>query len=265
MSSNQNGLIEPHPTRIDLWFTFPEEIHDTTLLHRYRLLLSEEESRREARFSFKKDRHRFLITRALVRTVLSRYAPVTPERWQFSTTPYGKPCIANDILLTSVLSFNVSHTQGLIVLGVTRDMDLGIDAEMVRVRQAPLDAVNAYFSSEEKSAIALMPPQRQQERFFQYWTLKESYLKARGAGLSIPLDKFSFHFPAPDGVRLSTHAELNDEPSRWRFWQLRPTPHHLTAVCAERYDLGIQQLVARKVIPFQQEDIFNCTAFRESE
>ena len=265
MSRNQNSLIEPHPTRVDLWFTFPDEVHDTNLLQRYRLLLSEEEIRREKQFYFKKDRHRFLVTRALVRTVLSRYAPVTPEGWLFSTSPHGKPCIANDTSLTSELSFNVSHTQGLIVLGVTRDMALGIDAEMVRVRRAPLDMANTYFSSEEMSAIALVPPQLQQDRFFQYWTLKESYLKARGAGLSIPLDKFSFRFAAPDRVSLSTHAELKDEPSRWRFWQLRPTPYHLASVCTERFNLGTQQLVVRKVIPFEQEDILNCTPILESE
>jgi 4'-phosphopantetheinyl transferase len=257
-------MLELHPDRINLWCVFYKEISDVGLLNRYRLLLTKEEQHRERRFYFAKDRHRYLVTRALVRTVLSRYAPITPEQWSFTQNANGKPCICNDDLLARKFSFNVSHTDGLIVLGLTAGVELGVDAERVRIRPTLLEAANSFFSREESSAIALLPYHMQHERFFQYWTLKESYVKARGMGLKIPMDAFSFQFLQPNRVRLSIHTQLKDLASRWRFWQFRPSEHHLTAVCAEHCGHPNQRLVLNKIVPFREEQALNCVPLLES-
>ena len=73
--------ITADSSRIDLWCTYISEIGDDSLLSRYDALLSAEERARQARFRFARDQRRFLVTRALVRTVLSRYAAVRPEEW----------------------------------------------------------------------------------------------------------------------------------------------------------------------------------------
>jgi 4'-phosphopantetheinyl transferase len=142
----------------------------------------------------------------------------------------------------------------LIVLVVGADISLGVDTENIRVRPAPLDVANRFFSQEEIAALRMLPATEQHERFFQYWTLKESYIKARGHGLSIPLDKFSMRLSADGGVNFSVASCLDDDPQRWKFWQLRPTADTCAAICAERVEGLGPDLTVRNVIPLESED-----------
>jgi len=234
---------------IHLWFTFYDDnIGDELLQRRYRALLNEQERSRELRFHLADDRRRYLTTRALVRTVLSRYASVRPEDWVFSTNAYGRPEIANRDVRESRLSFNISHTRKLIVLAVTLRCALGVDVENVRARHISMDIAESIFSSQEVTALARLPPHKQKHRFFENWTFKESYIKARGTGFALPLDKFSFYYPRDSEVQISIHPDLKDSPHHWMFWQLRPTPDYLVALCAERVNTK-RIIVAKTTIP----------------
>ena len=258
----QPDLLELPVNQIDLWLAAVEESCDPALLGRYRLLLSAEEIGRGERFYFAKDRHRHLVTRALLRTVLSRYAPLAPQQWVFANNAHGKPEVANAEPLAQGLSFNLSHTRGLIVLGVRRGGALGVDVEHLHARRALLDAGNAVFSDAERDALALLSGDEQQQRFFQYWTLKEAYLKASGTGMSVALRNVSFEFLTQERVRLSLHGSLQGPASRWHFWQFRPTPDHLLSVCAEQG--AAQHCVARTVVPLGPEELLDCEPFLQS-
>ncbi len=250
-------MLELRPDEIHLWLTFVDEVHDDGLLRRYRSLLTKEERQKEKGFHFQADRHRYLVTRSLVRTVLSRYTQMAPESWFFVQDSFGKPVIGNSIPVAQKIEFNISHTEGLIVCGVRRGGALGVDIERIDGGPALLNIANEYFSIIEKQAIALLPEELKVERFFQYWTLKESYIKARGCGLAIPLNKFGFNFCQTGSAQLLIDKELEDEPSSWRFWQLRPSQEHLVAVCAKRSRSHCQRLIVRKVIPFGSEQTLN--------
>ena len=224
---------------IDIWLTHYGDIVDDQHLDSLRLLLTADEASQERRFYFADDRKRYLVTRAMVRTVLSRYAPIEPERWTFSMNDYGRPRISEEIAssqpLARDLSFNISHTRGLIALAITRGRELGVDVENIAARHVSLDVARAYFSPSEVEDLFRASPDLQQDRFFEYWTFKESYIKARGMGLSLPLDRFSFQFPHHDAVCISIDPDLEDDAERWSFWQYRPTPDYLLAICAERH------------------------------
>ena len=260
-----DAMLELAPGQIDLWLMFGEDVRDPRLLERYRELSTPEERQRELRFHFVKDRRRHAMTRALVRTTLSRYARVAPEEWVFTENAYGKPQVANAEAGARQLSFNVSHTDGLIVLGVTLDRPLGVDAENVSTRAACLDVADHFFAADEVHALFDLPPELRSERFFQYWTLKESYIKARGMGLSIPLDQFSFAFPAGGGIRLSVCAPLNDRASRWMFWHCQPSPDHVMAICAERTHAEVERVRATRVVPFAAEVACDLHVVRRSD
>jgi 4'-phosphopantetheinyl transferase len=141
---------------------------------------------------------------------------------------------------------------------------LGVDVENVLAREVSIDIADRFFAPTEVAALAVVPSDLQQARFFEYWTFKESYIKARGMGLSIPLDKFSFHYPHDQAVELAIHPELADDPARWRFWQFRPTPDYLVAVCAERYDAHSSAIVVRKVIPMAGEIVLALNLLRRT-
>jgi len=263
IAGNSDALIPLPPSEVHLWFAFCDEIREERLLCAYRELLNPQEKEQESRFYFARDRHRYLVTRALVRTVLSRYVSVNPRDWLFSTNAYGRPYIVNTEATACRLSFNISHTQGLIVLGVSTGGALGVDVENLAARSVSIDVANHYFAPQEVAALNATAPHQQQYRFFEYWTFKESYIKARGMGLSLPLDKFSFHYADDRAVDLVTHPELGDDPARWQFWQLRPTTDHLLAVCAEKTSTRLPTLIIRRTIPEVSEKIlaqeFLCT------
>jgi 4'-phosphopantetheinyl transferase len=243
----------PEPGEIHVWLAFYDEIADERVHAAYRELLDGAEKEQEPRFYFERDRRRYLITRALVRTVLSRYLSIDPRECIFSTNTYGRPEIVNAEARQACLSFNLSHTHSLIVLGVTRGRALGVDVENVRVREAAIDVADRYFAPREAAALAGTPPDQQQYRFFEYWTFKESYIKARGMGLSLPLDKFSFQYPDDHTVEIAIDPELADDPARWQFWQFQPASEYLVAICAERVGARSPSLIVRQVVPRMSE------------
>src|SRR5215218_6477573 len=100
-------------------------------LDAYRSLLSDEEHARMARFVFDRDRRAFLLTRALVRTTLSRYAPVRPADWKFIANVHGRPEILDRPSGVPDLRFNILHTDGLIACAVTIGREVGVDVEHI--------------------------------------------------------------------------------------------------------------------------------------
>jgi 4'-phosphopantetheinyl transferase len=258
-------LIPLAPTEIHLWLAFYDAINDEGLQSAYRDLLNAAEKEQEPRFYFAKDRRRYLVTRALVRTVLSRYVTIHPRDWIFSTNAYGRPDIVNAEAKATSLSFNLSHTHSLIVLGVTKQRALGVDVENFGARSVSIDIADHYFAPQEVAALAAVPRDQQQYRFFEYWTFKEAYIKARGMGLSLPLDKFSFSYPGDHAVEIEIDAQLGDDAARWVFWQFRSRPEYLVAICAERLGTGSTSLVVRQVIPLLSERQFPVKFLRVSE
>ncbi len=198
-----------------LWMVRPEQIRDPGLLCAYEALLTEQERKKRDRFMFAKDQHQCLVTRALVRTALSKYADVSPERWRFDANEYGRPEISAPHS-TSHLKFNLSHTNDLIACLVSNARDVGVDVEDRHRRGNLLDVAHRFFSSFEVQALRSLPEVEQLDRFFMYWTLKESYIKARGMGLAIPLSHFSFDLGG-HGVRISFDPRLEDDPASWQF------------------------------------------------
>jgi 4'-phosphopantetheinyl transferase len=163
------------------------------------------------------------------------------------------------------LVFNISHTDSLIVLGVTKHRALGVDVENVHRLGILVELAERFFARDEVAELARVPSHRRQDRFFEYWTFKESYIKARGMGLSLPLDKFSFYFTHDHSVKIAIHPELADDAARWHFWQFRPRREYLVAVCAERIDTGAPRLVIRKLVPAMSEELLATELLRTSE
>jgi 4'-phosphopantetheinyl transferase len=119
-------------------------------------------------------------------------------------------------------------------MGVTRERSIGVDVENTRAREVDIELADRFFAPEEVAALRTLPDEKQQQRFFEYWTMKESYIKARRRGLSIPLKRFAFYLEDPEQIRLTIDLDLQDYVGRWWFWQLRVDHDHLTALCAER-------------------------------
>lgn len=213
----------------------------------YLPLLAPGEHERMGRLVFARDRHRFLLTRALVRTMLSRYAAVAPADWQFIANVHGRPEILNPPAGVPDLRFNISHTDGLIACAVTIGREIGVDVEHVN-RRLTQDVAARYFAPSEVAHLRSLPAEAQDRVFFDYWTMKEAYIKARGLGLALPLGDFAFHF-SPDGPPAITfEPSLPDDPSTWQFQQDWPTSIHRLGLAIRRTgdDLPVR---LRHVVP----------------
>src|SRR5262249_6094892 len=140
------------------------------------------EREREARFLFERDRTMYRATRALVRTVLSQYRDVAPADWRFETQEHGRPFVASP-RLDEPLQFNLSNTRGLVVCAVSESLvEMGVDVERNDRVESAMQIAERFFSPSEVRTLMALPPEERAERFATIWTLKESYIKARGLG-----------------------------------------------------------------------------------
>ena len=130
-------------------------------LDSYEALLSEDERERMARFVFDHDRHAFVITRAHVRTMLSRYAAVAPADWRFVENVHGRPELFDRPEGTPDLRFNISHTDGLIACAVTIGREVGVDVEHI-ARHLTHDVAGRFFAPDEVSDLRRLPLDDQQ-------------------------------------------------------------------------------------------------------
>jgi 4'-phosphopantetheinyl transferase len=248
---------------VHLWLASYGRAWDASLLSYYRTLLSSDEERQEARFYFAKDRLRYLVTRALVRTTLSRYVNVVPADWRFTANAYGRPQVLSAAAKDLRLEFNISHTTDLIVMAVSRDRAIGVDVESLAERSTSTAIARRCFAQQEVAALEALPAADQPLGFLEYWTLKEAYIKARGMGLSLPLDKFGFCLDDDRSISMWVHPELADTAVRWRLLQLSP-PDHLVAVCVEQQPGVVSTLLVKDVIPAVYEQVIDLELSRVS-
>jgi 4'-phosphopantetheinyl transferase len=216
-------------------------------LDAYRTLLSADEHARMARFVFDRDRRAFLLTRALVRTTLSRYAAVPPAEWRFIANVHGRPEILERPAGVPDLRFNLSHTDGLIACAVTIGREVGVDVEHVN-RPVTHDVPGRFFAPDEVTDLRQLPVEDQPRAFFDYWTLKEAYIKARGFGLALPLGDFAFKLNPPNPPAITFEPGLEDDPATWQFVQEWPTPQHRLALAVRRDGADLPVRI-RHVVP----------------
>ena len=211
MSNKPNKQLILETNQYHLWYTEPQLCKDEVLLKRYRELLTPKEREKQQRYIFEKDRHDALITRAFIRDVLSKYLGMQAESVEFNKGEQGKPEIINPVI---PLRFNISHTKHLIACAVTLDNDIGCDVEHIERNSDVLAIADRYFSKLETDELFSLEDSAQRSRFFDYWTLKESYIKAWGQGLAIPLSEFSFHINDSDNVRYNDNISLSFDENR---------------------------------------------------
>jgi 4'-phosphopantetheinyl transferase len=214
---------------IHLWHA---EVSDEFTQHR---LLSEDEIARMLRFHFEKDRQNFIFCRSMLRVLLASYLGNSPAELCFAYSAQGKPALA---FPSSGLEFNLSHSNGKFLAAITSCRKIGADIEFVKRDLNVLQIAQRFFSVAEKQAIQALPDTLQHEAFFSCWTRKEAFVKARGEGLSCPLDSFDVSvMPDQEIVSLATRPE-NSEGDRWTLLSLNCFSGFKAAVAVESKDVG---------------------------
>jgi 4'-phosphopantetheinyl transferase len=194
--------------------------------------LTADERRRTKRLLFERDRRRFVVGRGLLRVILGRYLDLAPGRLRFRYGACGKPSL--EASRGGELRFSLSHAEGLALYAVARGREVGIDLE----RLDRLDGEGAWriarshLSPSERAALRAVPEHRQVEAFFNCWTRKEAYLKARGDGLSRPLEQVEVSLAPGEPARLEAVGWDAREAERWSLVSFAPAPGYVGALAS---------------------------------
>jgi 4'-phosphopantetheinyl transferase len=211
---------------LQLWIARPEEIAETpdrvALLEPY-------ERAAQARLLDRRVGHEYFVTRLLARVALGKVLGEDPGRLRFTRTSEGKP----EISPRNEVSFNLSNTRGLVVCLIGMRIELGVDVEAKTRGNTIVDLAQTVFTPAERASLFAGDSQHQLRHATQLWTLKESYIKARGKGMALPLE--SFGFTVDDAIELTLEPCMNDRAERWAFRTIE-LEEHIVSVCVERND-----------------------------
>jgi 4'-phosphopantetheinyl transferase len=226
--------VELGPNDVDLYYVETGLGDDPQVVARCDRWLSAAEQAQWRRFIFEVDRRLYWISHVLVRSVIASYLRCDPGEIEFAANRFGRPEVVGPAAWPR-LRFNLSHTRGLACCAVSWSRDVGVDVEDATRREVGPEVADHFFSPAEVAELRVRPREEQQRQFFRYWTLKEAYIKARGMGLSLPLDRFSFSL-APDSwsATIAFAQELADDENCWQFWQEMVESRYLIAAAARR-------------------------------
>jgi 4'-phosphopantetheinyl transferase len=196
----------------------------------FRETLSPDERSRADRFYFERDRRHFITARGILRTIIASYLEITPSALQFSYNEFGKPELEESHKIGD-LKFNVSHSGGLALVAVAMAREVGVDLEAID-RSVQIDELaRHFFSANENASLSRLAPSQRFAGFFNCWTRKEAYIKARGMGLSIPLDSFDVSLNPGDPADL-IRLEDATSVSVWQIENLEVAPGFTAAIAA---------------------------------
>ena len=197
---------------------------------RWREIISQDEQRRADRFRFAIDRQTFTAARALLRILLGAYAGLAPQAVSFSYAEQGKPSL-NVRPQNERVEFNLSHSGEIALLAFARGRAVGVDIERIRENLDPEKIARRFFSRHEQNELSALPPSQRYAGFFRCWTRKEAYIKARGAGLSLPLDQFAVSLKPGDQDALLDAGAPDTDITTWRLGELAVTDGYVAALC----------------------------------
>jgi 4'-phosphopantetheinyl transferase len=141
------------------------------------LLLSTDELDRAHRLRDDHVRGRWVAARAFLRRQLAPTVGVDPAEVRFEHEPEGKP------RLPGGPHFSLAHSGDCALLAVCPAAPVGADIEEVRPEVAAPPSAERWFSERERAELTRLGSAERARRFFELWTLKEAYLKARGESL----------------------------------------------------------------------------------
>ncbi|MGH9967417.1 MAG: 4'-phosphopantetheinyl transferase family protein [Pyrinomonadaceae bacterium] len=199
-------------------------------------VLSPDERAKVGRFHFGKDRRHFIVARACLRKLLGQYLAIEPAELRFAYGAYGKPHLDPTMLdPPAKLKFNLAHAGGLAVFAFTRLGEIGVDLELIKPITAD-DIVRRFFSAAEVASFDQLPADDRALAFFNCWTRKEAFIKAKGMCLSLPLDQFDVTLAPDQEVSLLRTRWDENEAARWSLRTLEIGDSYVGAVALESHD-----------------------------
>jgi len=180
--------------------------------------LSDDENKRLERLKFVESQENFIISRGVLRCILALTLEQEPSDVEIGITPKGKPYLPD-----SDIYFNLSHSEGLMIVGLSRQSEIGIDLQKVYPIPNHQTIIKNFFSVKEGIYLKSLPQDTFLEQFFIIWTAKEAYLKGIGEGFQYPSNSFSILPETHQSSFLTLESNYhNSNKSKWIIHSLEP-------------------------------------------
>jgi len=218
---------------VDIWSVRLDR--PDALFRRLETALSADERQRASRFVLDRDRRRFVERRAALRTILGSYLALSPADVVLVRDAKGKPLLAASNGAPS-LCFNTSHSAHWAVVAVAHNRAVGVDVEKIRRLPDIYSVAQRFFSPGEIAVLDRLDGHERLVAFFNCWTRKEAYIKARGEGLSMPLDAFDVSLaPGEPAALLRNHVDETDV-ARWEMRSIPVAAGYVAAMVVEGHE-----------------------------
>jgi|GEM_PF-1914912 len=173
---------------------------------------------------------KYIISRFILRQVLSHHTQTPPSDLEFEINKYGKPYLKNN----KRIQFNISHSKDILCIVVTEDKDIGVDIEFKDRTINTQELQSIVLSQKEIVYINSLKFQEEKLNFFyRIWTLKESTLKALGCGLSYPVNQINF---IDEALKIKNSISINVEQAQCKVHLLTLNP---LGISSTNYALSI--------------------------
>jgi 4'-phosphopantetheinyl transferase len=180
------GMVPmPLPREVHVWIAWSDAHLGS--LPKLERSLSRDELGRASSFCFMEHQFAYVFAHGVLRDVLSRYVGARPEDIAFGRGKFGKPYLIVGGC-EAFPAFSLSHSAEAVLVALAREGRIGADIEEVRPFEDFRLVAKLNFTTDEYASLMSQAPDSQLEAFFQYWTRKEAYVKAKGDGLTIPLN-----------------------------------------------------------------------------
>ena len=217
-----------HKTDVHLW-VIPLDI-DPQEREKLVTLLSPEEKKRAEKFYFDRDRNRYIVARARLRTLLGQYLSVQPQRLIFGYNVFGKPFLVSPVFRETV-QFNLSHSHDWGLIGITTAGPIGVDIEKIKSSIEADTIGKRFFAKGEVEVLSAAPSSKKLDIFFSCWTRKEAFIKAIGKGLTFSLQDFEIN-PRPEEKypKLQFLKPSAEGENLWKLFAFEPVDGFKAAV-----------------------------------
>ncbi|MGN7471978.1 4'-phosphopantetheinyl transferase family protein [Brevibacillus sp. SAFN-007a] len=220
-------------------------VMDSDIFNQFSQMVSPEKNKRIIRFKNQVDAYRTLVADVLIRSVICRELQLRNSDLTFSKNPYGKPYLVD----APNFNFNVSHS-GKWIVCITHNASVGIDIE--EIKPIDLSMAERFLSREEYNDLFAQLPEDRLHYFYDLWTLKESYIKAIGKGMFIPLNSFTIRKSKNEDITLLDN-QLN-QLSMFYFKQYILDEMYKMSVCATIADFP-NEIIIRDILELRDEMI----------
>jgi 4'-phosphopantetheinyl transferase len=203
----------------------------------YYFCLSQDEQERADKLKVELKRKQFVITRGILRKLLSKCFGKDAKEIKISYGQHGKPFI-EDKLNDKSVEFNISHSDDYGLIAITLDNKIGVDIEKLNPVIDYQSLSNRFFSDKEKEELSSLDKELQLDAFYRIWVRKESFIKATGKGISYGLDKFSVSSEKFKQTNIETRFD-NEIVEQWQCYDLMHVEDYKAALISCKKDIEI--------------------------